>query len=201
MNYLAHIFLSGSNSDIQIGNFFGDVIKGKDYQNYPLNILKGILLHRQIDSFTDIHPIVHRSKKRLHPRYGHYAGIIIDILYDYFLSVNWSKYSKTPLDDFIKSFYTNLHTNREALPEDIRSTSSKLITYNWLTKYQSMEGIALVLNGMEKRIKHDIPLHMGIVDLKEKHQALEKDFNEFFPLLIAHSKNTLLTLNDQYEEE
>ena len=199
MNYLAHIFLSEDNPDIQIGNFIGDAIKGKDFQNYPSNILKGILLHRQIDSFTDIHPIIHRSKKRLHPRYGHYAGVLIDILYDYFLSVNWSLYSEIPLDNFIKSFYKNLQNNQSELPDEVKRMSSKLITYDWFTKYQSMSGIALVLYGMEKKIKHNIPLHKGIIDLKKNHNALEKDFNEFFPLLIAHSKDILQTLNKQYE--
>lgn len=199
MNYLAHIYLSGDNTDIQIGNFIGDAIKGKDFQNYPLNILKGILLHRQIDSFTDMHPIVQRSKKRLHPRYGHYAGVLIDILYDYFLSVNWSHYSDVPIDDFIKGFYKNLQNNQSKLPTEIQQISTKLISYDWFSKYQSMSGIAIVLYGMEKRIKHNIPLHKGIFDLKKNHQALEKDFNEFFPLLITHSKNTLQALEKQYE--
>ena len=28
MNYLAHIFLSGSNRKVQLGNFVGDAVKG-----------------------------------------------------------------------------------------------------------------------------------------------------------------------------
>ena len=67
----------------------GDFVKGSDYENYPIEIKNGILLHRQIDSFTDAHPIVLKSKKRLHTHYGHYSGIVVDIFYDHFLAKNW----------------------------------------------------------------------------------------------------------------
>ena len=30
MNYLAHIFLSGLNRKVQLGNFVGDAVKGKE---------------------------------------------------------------------------------------------------------------------------------------------------------------------------
>ena len=35
MNYLAHIFLSGDDRRVQIGNFVGDAVKGRAYENYP----------------------------------------------------------------------------------------------------------------------------------------------------------------------
>ena len=35
MNYLAHIFLSGNDRCIQIGNFIGDGVKGDGYKQYP----------------------------------------------------------------------------------------------------------------------------------------------------------------------
>ena len=57
MNYLAHIFLSGGQPDIMIGNFIADSIKGSKYSAYPTEIQKGILLHRQIDTTTDAHPL------------------------------------------------------------------------------------------------------------------------------------------------
>ena len=70
MNFLAHIYLSGNNDLIKIGNFMADGIRGKDYLNFPEDIKKGILLHRQIDTFTDSHPIYRMSKHRLHEKYG-----------------------------------------------------------------------------------------------------------------------------------
>ena len=42
MNYLAHIFLSGNDRCIQIGNFIGDGVKGDGYKQYPRKFQQGI---------------------------------------------------------------------------------------------------------------------------------------------------------------
>ena len=101
MNFLAHIYLSGNNKEITIGNFIADGIRGKDYKKYPEAIQTGILLHRQIDTFTDAHKTVRQSTKRLHENYGHYSGVIVDILYDHFLAFyNKDHKNNTKLMDF-----------------------------------------------------------------------------------------------------
>ena len=82
MNFLAHIYLSGDDKAITIGNFIADGIRGNDYKKFPKNIQTGILLHRRIDTFTDAHKTVRQSTKRLHKNYSHYSGVIVDILYD-----------------------------------------------------------------------------------------------------------------------
>ena len=105
MNYLAHVYLSGTNDLIKIGNFMADSIKGNQYLNYEKEFQYGILLHRHIDSFTDSHPIYRQSKHRLHEKYGHYSGVIMDILYDHFLAKNWATYSRGKLEDFAVDFY------------------------------------------------------------------------------------------------
>ena len=89
MNFLAHIYLSGDDPELKIGNFIADAVKGKKYTTYPQKIQEGIILHRKIDSFTDAHPIVKKSASRLFSKYGHYNSVIVDILYDHFLAKNW----------------------------------------------------------------------------------------------------------------
>ena len=66
MNFLAHTYLSCSNEDLLVGNFLADFMKNKDIESLPSNILKGIDLHRKIDSFTDSHPAVKEVNKRFH---------------------------------------------------------------------------------------------------------------------------------------
>ena len=83
MNFLAHIYLSGDDDGVIIGNFIADGIKGSKYKNFPDSIQKGILLHRGIDTFTDRHPIVRQSTARLHTKYSHYSGIIVDIMQEH----------------------------------------------------------------------------------------------------------------------
>jgi len=111
MNFLAHIYLSGDNKDITIGNFIADGIRGNDYKKLPKDIQTGILLHRRIDTFTDAHKIVRQSTKRLHKNYSHYSGVIVDILYDHFLAKNWKKYSDIPLATYVDDFYSLLEDN------------------------------------------------------------------------------------------
>ncbi len=77
MNYLAHLYLSGDSEEVLTGNFIGDAVKGKQYLNYKEDVQKGILLHRQIDSFTDKHPLVRMCSQYFRPNYGRYSGIRI----------------------------------------------------------------------------------------------------------------------------
>ena len=84
MNFLAHIYLSGDNDLLKIGNFMADSVHGKRYLDYTDDLQKGILLHRFIDTFTDAHPIYRQSRRRLYEKYGHYAGVIMDFVYDHF---------------------------------------------------------------------------------------------------------------------
>ena len=100
MNFLAHIYLSFENPKILVGNFIGDFVKGKKLELYGDEIQKGILLHREIDDYTDSHPIVLETKKRLRPNYHHYAPVISDVYYDHFLASLWSNYHKTPLIEY-----------------------------------------------------------------------------------------------------
>ena len=176
MNYLAHIFLSGGQPDIMIGNFIADSIKGSKYSSYPAEIQKGILLHRQIDTTTDAHPAFRQSTKRLHKNYGHYSGIIVDIFYDHFLAKNWSEYSDIPLADYIQSFYKLLRDNFEILPANIQKIAPIMMEGNWLLIYVELEGIDRVLAGMNRRTKNRSGMDKAGQELKEFYTLFEADF-------------------------
>jgi len=176
MNYLAHIFLSGGQPDVMIGNFIADSIKGSKYSSYPAEIQKGILLHRQIDTTTDAHPAFRQSTKRLHKNYGHYSGIIVDIFYDHFLAKNWSEYSDIPLADYIQSFYKLLRDNFEILPANIQKIAPIMMQGNWLLIYAELEGIDRVLAGMNRRTKNRSGMDKAGQELKEFYTLFEADF-------------------------
>ena len=93
MNYLAHIFLSGDNRKIQIGNFVGDAVKGHAYKKFSPDFRKGILLHRAIDDYTDHHPLVREAIELSRGEFGRYAGVITDIFFDYFLATGFRRYT------------------------------------------------------------------------------------------------------------
>ena len=166
MNFLAHIYLSNNIPNIIIGNFIADHIPGNHFTHFHPEIQKGILLHREIDTFTDAHSIVRKSKRRLHPRYRHYKGVIIDIFYDHYLAKNWANYSTIPLADFAQSFYDLLEDNFEILPDKTKHLLPYLIEYNWLYNYQYIEGIQKVLNGMNNRTKQKSQMNLAVEDLR-----------------------------------
>ncbi len=104
MNYLAHIFLSGSNRKVQLGNFVGDAVKGSSYKNYPPDIAKGIQLHRAIDDYTDHHPAVCEVVHRLQPEFGRYSGVLLDIYFDYLLAYCFESFSGVFLEEVYPDF-------------------------------------------------------------------------------------------------
>ncbi|MEO8935037.1 MAG: acyl carrier protein phosphodiesterase [Xanthomarina sp.] len=189
MNFLAHIYLSGNNDLITIGNFMADGIRGNKYLLYPKEIQIGILLHRQIDTFTDAHPIVRQSTKRLHEKYSHYSGVIVDILYDHFLAKNWMNYSDIPLDIYVDNFYKIANKYFEILPERTQYMMPFMMEHNWLVNYAHIEGIQGVLEGMNRRTKYVSGMNKATVELKKHYTEFEEEFTQFFEELIIFSKN------------
>ena len=191
MNFLAHIYLSDENEQVKIGNFIADSIKGNKYTHLPQEIQKGIKLHREIDSFTDAHQIVRKSKRRLHERYKHYDGVIIDILYDHYLAKNWKLYSDIPLKEYTQEFYTVLENNFDILPDKIKKLMPYMIHDDWLYNYVNLNGIEKVLQGMNRRTQHKSQMHLAIEDLKLHYTSLENDFKEFFNDLITFTNKKI----------
>lgn len=194
MNFLAHIYLSGTNEGVIIGNFIADGIKGNRYKKFPKDIQKGILLHRNIDTYTDSHPIVRQSTARLHQNYGHYSGVIVDILYDHFLAKNWNRYHDTKLELFVADFYELLRKNFEILPTRIQRMMPYMITDNWLVSYATIPGISKILTQMNMRTKGKSKMNFAILELEEYYDDFENEFTDFFAELIDFSENTLSAL-------
>jgi len=199
MNYLAHIALSGDSELIKIGNFIADGVKGKKYELFPEDIQKGILLHRQIDWFTDNDEVVRKSKRRLNVQYGHYKGVIIDILYDHFLAKNWKLYFHTPLQVFTHAFYKILEDNIDVLPERAKYATSYMIKDDWLTNYAKIEGIEKVLIGMNNRTEGRSKMNLAIKDLKDHYNDFDQDFRIFFEKLRTFSAEKLLEIHKNFE--
>ncbi len=163
----------------------GDYVKGRNYLLFPEEVKKGILIHRDIDSFTDMHLITRRSKQRVAARYHKYAGIIIDIFYDHFLASLWDEYSDLPLQDFVNRTYDLLKRNYKVLPEAIKRWFPTFLENNWMMTYRKVDGIELVLERMSANTS--LPNHASYATdvLKEQYSVFEEDFREFFPLMVA----------------
>jgi acyl carrier protein phosphodiesterase len=192
MNFLAHLYLSGSNPKIMVGNFIGDFVKGRNLtEQFEPEIAKGIELHRVIDEFTDSHEQVAYSKNRLRPKYRHYSGVIVDIFYDHFLARQWDEYHSELLPDYAEQVYRLIDQHEAVLPRQVKFMMPYMTKGNWLVNYARLEGIHRALSGMARRTPYESRMDEAVEDLRQSYTEFKNEFDRFFPELSAFSKNWL----------
>jgi len=189
MNYLAHLYLSGNDTGLIIGNFIADAVKGKQLNNFSAEIIRGIKLHRQIDMFTDTHPILERGKEALRPKFRKYSGVVMDIFGDHFLARNWNSYSKVDLHDFADQMYQILHQHQHVFPEKSRYTLHYMSMQDWLSNYQHIEGVKRSLGGLARRTKFHSGMENAHKELERHYMFFQSIFHEFLPDLIRFVDN------------
>lgn len=180
MNLLAHVFLSRGNSDLMIGNFIGDAVKGKQYLNFSKQIQKGILLHRKIDYYTDTHPITRQCKQYFLDDYKLHSGIVVDILYDHFLAKNWNEYHNQSLQTFSKETYAYLEKKIWLMPHKMQIMTPYITERDWFNLYSEINGIQRVLHGMSMRTS--VPAKSLLADkvIRSNYKDLGDKFKVFF---------------------
>lgn len=186
MNYLAHFYLADGSPDALVGSLLGDFVKADDHADYPPEIQRAILSHRKIDSFTDAHPVISRSKRRLSDTHRHTKGILIDLFYDHFLARNWGDYAKVPLPEFTRHVYQTLTGYQDILPHRMQRMLPYMITDDWLGSYTDVENIERALKGLSRRLTRSNSLGQGVADLETNYAAFQSDFRAFFPELSAY---------------
>lgn len=184
MNYLGHLYLSGNDEEIIVGNFIGDYVKGKSAFKYPDKIRDGILLHRQIDTFTDNHPEVLLAKKLFRKDYGLYSGIVVDFLYDHFLAANWNSYSNLTLSIFTKQIHRILLSYFDFLPSRVQGFLPFLIQNRRLESYESIDGIIQALKIMSNYTSLPEKSNITRQILEDNYDFLSINFQNFITGMI-----------------
>ena len=188
MNYLAHAYLADNSDEFLIGSFIGDFVKGSVGERFGREVADGIIFHRKIDVFADTHAMTIASKKVFGSPQRRYAGIILDICYDHFLSRHWSDYSDIELPEFIARVYDLLQKHIDILPERLKTAMPHLLKHNWLEGYATLQGVEKTLERISQRIKRDIHLTESMQDIKGNYDLLEKNFGAFFPDLMEFAR-------------
>ena len=191
MNHLAHVFLSGKDENIMMGNLIADFITGKETRLCAPKFLPGIQLHYAIDVYTDAHPIVKESTKHLHPYHHKYAPVVVDVFYDFFLARQWSVYAPQMditlgLREFVNHTYTVLQKNQADFPEKLSKPLPNMIKNDWLFQSTQLEGQKKIFSMLRKRANFENNFNDAVTHLLEFQSDFEKEFNLFFPDLIAH---------------
>lgn len=181
MNYLAHAYLSFGNSEILAGNMISDFVKGKKKFDYAVNIQHGIMLHRMIDTFTDVHPATKTAITFFKPAVGAYAGAFVDVVYDHFLANDKNEFPGNSLEDFATGIYSKLSSFYNVLPERFQKMLRYMIDQNWLLNYRETKGIESSFGGVFRRAKYLDYTEDAFTCFKENYTALNDCYKSFFP--------------------
>jgi acyl carrier protein phosphodiesterase len=184
MNFLAHLYLSCGDEDLLIGNMIADFIRNNEVASYPESIQKGIILHRQIDQYTDNHPVVRQGTHRLRPQHQKYAPVVLDVLHDYLLVKNWATYSEESLSDFTKAVYEIMGRRMGEMPERLQRRLPGMIAGDWLTAYGTMKGLSFTFEKMQERAKFPANFTEAPQHLLMAYDQYNEEFNRFFPEVI-----------------
>lgn len=186
MNWLAHIFLSERNIDFQIGNYLADPLKGRVWETASDDLIKGMSIHKLIDSYTDAHEMFNQSKIRLGDK-GLLKPIIIDLTYDYLLTKNWDLYSHIYLDEFLQTFYTHANKQLELLPQKANTALKRLIEHDILNKYRTLDDLKIAFERVDKRLSERLfkrdQASSYFETVSKNINDIENDFLLFFPQL------------------
>lgn len=186
MNWLAHLYLSEPSPVFRLGNLLPDIISYQALAELPPEFQRGIQCHRQIDAYTDAHPVFRQSVRRLGPEFRRFGGILIDIFYDHILAREWDGFATTPLPQFAAEVYTSFEPHWIEIPDEARQRLQAMRDADWLCSYRQIEAITMALTRIGGRLRRPTDLAAAVSILERDYEAFRGDFQAFFPQLIAH---------------
>ncbi|MFW6033399.1 MAG: ACP phosphodiesterase [Phycisphaeraceae bacterium] len=191
MNFLAHLYLADDTPASRVGNLMPDLVRGRLPADLPAEVMEGVRRHRRIDAFTDTHPLFARSRDRLRPRHGRFAGILVDIFYDHLLAADWASWHPRTLPAFSAEVYDSFAGAGHLMPERMRRIVERIADQDRLGSYARVSGIEDVLVRMSRRLterfRRPVHLERAMDELRAHRDELAGDFAGFFPQLIAYA--------------
>ncbi|MBO9633346.1 MAG: DUF479 domain-containing protein [Chitinophagaceae bacterium] len=197
MNFLAHAYLSFDRPDILVGNMISDFVKGKKKFGFTTGIQKGIALHRDIDAFTDQHPVTRSAADLFRPIYRLYSAAFTDVVYDHFLANDNSIFTESSLFDFSQQVYQTLERQYAILPPTFQGMLPYMRSQNWLSGYRQRSGIARSMEGLVRRSAYLTDPGPAFEIFEANYTQLQEFYSEFFPSLKAYAAGRLLQLDGE----
>jgi len=170
MNWLAHSVFSPGIEPVRLGNAFGDLIRMEQAEALGAQYAQGVKLHRWIDKTTDNHPAFQEGKALLTGRMKRYAGAILDIFSDHFLTVHWQEFVDCPYENYLAEVYELSADFSTRVDETQSKIIGRMISDNWLGSYTDFDGIELTFARMSNRLRYrtgrEIDLTPAVDDLR-----------------------------------
>jgi len=190
VNFLAHTLFAQGDAERIVGQFCGDFVRGSDLSSYSDGIQDGIRRHRRIDAYTDRHPSVRASHSVFKPPVRRFAGIITDVVFDYFLATDWASYSDISIEEHVETVHDALNSMADQLPPDLRRFSHFLQSENVLLGNLAYSGVEITIERLSRRSPKFSPMAQGAAVAKQNEAVLQVAFNDFFPELVAKERVT-----------
>ena len=198
MNWLAHILLAGDDEEDQLGGVLADLLTMPQTNDLTPGLRRGIALHHAIDAFSDAHPAVSASNRRisaagvgLRPAA---AAVALDVLYDHLLARRWVLHCPTrTLETFSADFYRVASARAALVPPQARLVFGWMQAENWLVSYRDLGEIRRVLERIRRRLSPRAaalsPLALAADVFARDPAAFEDDFKRFWPDVAQHAAN------------
>ncbi len=183
MNFLAHAYLSFGNPDILIGNMIADLVKGKQIEIYPELVQKGIHIHRQIDLFTDRHPITHETSNVFKESAGRYAGAFLDVSYDHFLALDDENIPEGGWHAFSEKSYDQIGQYKDILPSKFCTMFMYMKSEDWLYNYRYKWMIERSFDRLKSRAKYLDDNAPVFEEFEAHYSQIADSYRIFFPEL------------------
>lgn len=186
MNILVHYLLSERNEEVVVGNVIADFIKGTKIHQFPPGIQKGIEIHKEIDTYSDNHPVVKETWSLLQKDFGLYGRVITDIYYDHFLYKHWTEFSDFTFEDDLQFLYDCLQKHTAELPPKVRRMNARIVALEWPLKYTDMAGLYQVFRSMSRRVAFENRFEKAVEVLQLEYKRIDGHFLRFYPELRSY---------------
>tara|TARA_R110001583_G_scaffold7720_10_gene37984 strand:- start:7391 stop:7993 length:603 start_codon:yes stop_codon:yes gene_type:complete len=185
MNYLAHLHIADHTQTSLLGNFLGDFVKGNPDGSYNLAVVKGIRLHRFVDSYTDSHPLIKSVKPLFSKELRRFSPISLDMFWDHCLAKHWSTFHGDSLSHFSAQTSTLIAQETkqlsQPLPERFEKISQLVWQGKWFEHYAQIENIEFALQRIASRSARMAPLGKTFDSLATHYDLLSETFFELYP--------------------
>ncbi len=187
MNYLAHTLISKNHIDYQLGNLLADPLKGKMWNGSSQLHRDGVAMHKAIDVFTDSN--IHVAQAKDYLGNGYLKGVVMDILFDHYITKYWEDFVRVDLEYFIQIFYHQADKHRSALPIAGQQFIKRLIRYDFFHLYRDFTTLKHVFKKFDQRLSASILVKETTSEylpiIKQHNKQIEREFLLFLPELVS----------------
>ncbi len=185
MNFLAHFQLAWPDEGLVLGALEGDYYKGPVGNNIPDDVARGVRLHRAIDAFTDSHHHVAELRRAFPEGLRRYAGILIDLGFDHYLTRHWQRFSNDTLPEFNATVLQTLQGRSDTLSVNSRRMLDRLAEYDILNRYHDWRSVTGSAERIGERFRRGNPLVAIESQVDPLRRPIEQTFLAFYPELQA----------------